>query len=178
MRKCCDLKWGFIHIRILKDVIDVYFVSPTRGKLTLKQVVEDIIAFVEEEPNAAYKLIIGTDSQARDTVCFVTAIIVHRVGKGARYYYRKKFMSQVKSLRHKVYTETSFSLEVVNALEKELSKTRCRNLHVEIHVDIGQNGDTRELIREVVGWVMSSGYEVKIKPQAFGATKVADKYTK
>jgi hypothetical protein len=165
-------------LNCFEDVIDVYFISPTKGKITLKEVVEDIIAFMEEEPNAAYKLIIGTDSQARDTVCFVTAIIVHRVGKGARYYYRKKFMSQVKSLRHKVYTETSLSLEIVNLLERELSKTSYRNMDVEIHVDIGQNGDTKELIREVVGWVMSSGYKVKIKPQAFGATKVADKYTK
>ncbi|ADL06829.1 ribonuclease H-like YkuK family protein [Thermosediminibacter oceani] len=156
----------------------MYFISPTKGRIPIEEVVKDIIAFMEEEPNAPYKLIIGTDSQARDNVCFVTAIIVHRVGKGARYYYQRKIMPQVKSLRHKVYTETSLSLEAVSLLKGELSKTSYRNMDVEIHVDIGQNGDTKELIREVVGWVMSSGYKVKIKPQAFGATKVADKYTK
>jgi predicted RNase H-related nuclease YkuK (DUF458 family) len=51
-------------------------------------------------------------------------------------------------------------------------------MDVEVHVDIGQNGDTKELIREVVGWVMGSGFKVKIKPNACGATKVADRYTK
>jgi len=154
------------------------FISPSKGKLPLSEVVKDIIDFMEEEPSARYKLILGTDSQARDDVCFVTAIIVHRLGKGARYYYRRKFMSSVKSLRQKIFTETALSLEAVMLLKDELAKTRYKDMDVEIHVDIGQNGDTKELIREVVGWVMSSGFKIKIKPDACGATKVADKYTK
>ena len=133
---------------------------------------------MEEDPSAEYKLIIGTDSQVRNVACFVTAIIVHRVGKGARYYYRRKYMSLVKSLRHKIFTETSLSLEAVARLKDEFSKTGYKDMDVEIHVDIGQNGDTKELIREVVGWVMGSGFTVKIKPDACGATKVADRYTK
>ncbi len=156
----------------------MYFTSPTRGRMPISEVTTDIINFMEEDPSADYKLIIGTDSQARDTVCFVTAIIVHRVGKGARYYYRRKFMSLVKSLRHKIFTETSLSLEAVARLKEEFSKTRYKDMDVEIHVDIGQNGDTKELIREVVGWVMGSGFTIKIKPNACGATKVADRYTK
>ncbi|MDI3481003.1 MAG: uncharacterized protein PWQ97_658 [Tepidanaerobacteraceae bacterium] len=156
----------------------MHFVSPTKGRLPLSEVVSDMIAFMEEEPSASYKLIIGTDSQARDHVCFVTAIIIHRVGKGARYYYRRKFMSAVRNLRHKIFTETSLSLEAVTLLKEELDKTRYKDMDVEVHVDIGQNGETKELIREVVGWVMGSGYKIKIKPNACGATKVADKYTK
>ncbi|WP_422448496.1 ribonuclease H-like YkuK family protein [Thermoanaerobacterium sp. DL9XJH110] len=156
----------------------MHFISPTKGRISLSEVVRDIVSFMEEEPSAPYKLIIGTDSQARENVCFVTAIIVHRVGKGARYYYRRKFMSSVKNLRHKIFTETSMSLETVMQLKEELGKTRYGDLDVEVHVDIGQNGDTKELIREVVGWVMGSGYKIKIKPYACGATKVADKYTK
>jgi predicted RNase H-related nuclease YkuK (DUF458 family) len=156
----------------------MYFTSPTKGRLPLSKVVEDIIDYMEEDPSAQYKLIIGTDSQSRDNVCFVTALIIHRVGKGARYYYRKKFMSSIKSLRQKIFTETSMSLEGVMHLKEELSKTRYKDMDVEVHVDIGQNGDTKELIREVVGWVMGSGFTIKIKPNACGATKVADKYTK
>jgi len=159
-------------------MIIMYFVNPTKGKMSIKEVVQDIIAFMEEVPTASYKLIIGTDSQSRDNSCFVTAVIVHRVGKGARYYYHRKYMSSVKSLRHKIFTETSMSLAAVTLLKEELDKTRYKGMDVEIHVDIGQNGDTKELIREVVGWVMGSGFKVKIKPNACGATKVADRYTK
>ncbi len=156
----------------------MFFVSPTKGRLTLSEVVKDIVVFMEEEPSAPYKLIIGTDSHTRDNVCFVTAIIVHRVGTGGRYYYRRKYMSCVKSLRHKIFTETSLSLEAVTKLKDELAHTGYKDMDVEVHVDIGENGDTKELIREVVGWVMGSGFKIKIKPNACGATKVADKHTK
>ncbi|AEE90288.1 conserved protein of unknown function [Tepidanaerobacter acetatoxydans Re1] len=154
------------------------FINPTKGKMSIQEMVQDIVAFMEEEPSTSYKLIIGTDSQSREESCFVTAVIIHRVGKGARYYYYRKYMSHVKNLRHKIFTETSMSLDAVTQLKEEMSKTRYKDMDVEIHVDIGQNGDTKELIREVVGWVMGSGFKVKIKPDACGATKVADKYTK
>lgn len=144
----------------------------------MKEVVEDVVSFMEEEPTAQYKLIIGSDSQTRDDICFVTAIIVHRQGKGARYYYRRKYMTQIKGLRHKIFTETSMSLEAVTLFKEELATTPYKDMEVEVHVDIGQNGDTKGLIREVVGWVMGSGFTVRIKPYACGATKVADRYTK
>ena len=159
-------------------MIIVDFTSPTKGRMTIKEVVQDIVAFMEEESSASYKLIIGTDSQSRQDSCFVTAVIVHRVGKGARYYYRRRYMIHVKNLRHKIFTETSMSLDAVTILKEELAKTCYKNMDVEVHVDIGQNGDTKELIREVVGWVMGSGFTVKIKPNACGASKVADRHTK
>ncbi len=159
-------------------MIIVNFVSPTKGRMTIGEVVQDIVTFMEEEPSASYKLIIGTDSQSRQDSCFVTAVIVHRVGKGARYYYRRRYMVHVKNLRHKIFTETSMSLDAVTMLKEELTKTCYKDMDVEVHVDIGQNGDTKELIREVVGWVMGSGFTVKIKPNACGASKVADRHTK
>ena len=100
------------------------FVNPTKGKMSVQDVVKDIIAYMEEEPSASYKLIIGSDSQSRDNSCFVTAVIVHRVGKGARYYYRRKYMLHVKSLRHKIFTETSMSLDAVTRLKEELAKVQ------------------------------------------------------
>jgi predicted RNase H-related nuclease YkuK (DUF458 family) len=45
-------------------------------------------------------------------------------------------------------------------------------------MDVGTRGDTRDLIREMVGMVAGSGYDALIKPDSFGATKVADKFTK
>lgn len=156
----------------------MYFINPSTGRMTLDQVFENIISYIEEEPEYSYKLIIGTDSHVKDDICFVTAIIIHRVGKGARYYYRRTYQRKIKNLRQKIFTETSLSLEVVDIIKSKLDKTEYRDLDLEVHVDIGENGNTRELIREVVGWVIGSGYRIKIKPEASGATKVADKYTK
>ena len=49
--------------------------------------------------------------------------------------------------------------------------------NIQIHVDIGHNGETRDMITEVVGMIRGSGYDVKIKPDSYGASKVADRYT-
>ena len=62
-----------------------YFISPSKGRMTIDEMFDDILAYIQSNPEDKYKLIIGTDSQSRDDVCFVTAIIIHRLGKGARY---------------------------------------------------------------------------------------------
>jgi predicted RNase H-related nuclease YkuK (DUF458 family) len=43
-------------------------------------------------------------------------------------------------------------------------------------VDVGRNGRTRELIDEVVGMIMASGFPVKTKPDSYAASCVADKH--
>lgn len=156
----------------------MYFISPTKGRLTAEEMFQDIMGFIEGAPNAQYKVIIGTDSQARVRTCFVTAVIIHQVGKGARYYYRKRYQRKLSSLRQRIFIEAALSLEVASFLAQKLAENGHPDLNVEIHLDIGPNGDTKELIREVVGMVVGSGFAAKIKPYSCGATKVADKYTK
>lgn len=156
----------------------MYFISPSKGRLSAEEMFQDIMAFIEATPDAQYKVIIGTDSQARLNTCFVTAIIIHQVGKGARYYYRKKYQRKITSLRQKIFYETALSLETASFLAQKLAANGHPELNVEIHLDVGPNGDTKELIREVVGMVVGSGFAAKIKPYSCGASKVADKYTK
>ena len=52
------------------------------------------------------------------------------------------------------------------------------DLDIEIHLDVGEQGKTKEIIREVVGMVTGSGFDAIIKPDSYGASKVADKFTK
>lgn len=82
------------------------------------------------------------------------------------------------SLRQKIFYETSLSLHLASQLEEELRHNGYATLNVEIHVDVGTRGDTRDLIREIVGMVTGSGFNAKIKPDSFGASKVADRHTK
>ena len=152
--------------------------SPSHGVMDLEQVFQDIINFIRAEPQAEHKLIIGTDSQARNEVTFVTAIVIHRLGKGARYYYHREVHRRLPSLRQRILLETSLSLGVASRLTEMLSRRGYQGFDVEIHLDIGHNGDTRDLIREIVGMVSGSGFDAKIKPDSFGASSVADKYTK
>ncbi|MBE3575343.1 MAG: ribonuclease H-like YkuK family protein [Firmicutes bacterium] len=156
----------------------VYFISPTRGRLSFEQVFQDIIGYVNEDPESTYKIIVGTDSQLAEETSFVTAIIVHRVGKGGRYYYQRERMRVTRSLRQRIFYEASRSLGVASQLAGRLAENGHADLNVEIHLDVGTSGPTKELVREVVGMVAGSGFDARIKPDSFGASKVADKYTR
>jgi hypothetical protein len=154
------------------------FVSPTKGRLSFEHMFEDIMEYVDKDPESHYRLIIGTDSQVREETTFVTAIIIHRAGKGGRYYYSREISHGVRSLRQRIFYETAKSLEVAGKLAAKLSENGHSDLDIEIHLDVGENGPSRELIRDVVGMVTGSGFEALIKPNSYGASKVADKYTK
>lgn len=154
------------------------FNSPTRGRLSLEQVVDDILSYISEGRDYQYKLIVGSDSQSREATCFVTAVILHRVGKGARYYYTREYDRRLTSMRQRIFYETSLSLDMADKLLTCLSQRGKEDLKVEIHLDVGTHGDTKEMVKEIIGMVVGSGFDARIKPHACGATKVADRYTK
>lgn len=168
---------------MLKDG-NVQFNSPTKGVVSISDIVSEIVSFVEEEPSRFYRLVIGTDSQTRkidgnSEVDFVTAIVVHRIGRGGRYFWRKeKRNGNPPILRDKIYTETLMSLEVAQSLVPEIRKlVSPAKYDLEIHIDVGPLGPTREMIREVVGMVNGNGFVARTKPDSWGASTVADKHT-
>lgn len=156
----------------------VIFESPTKGRMTFEAMFADLLIYLGEAPNDQYKLIVGTDSHTRTDTIFVTAVVIHRIGKGGRYYFHKSRRRAIRSLRQKIFYETSTSLSVAARLTSLLESSGFADFDVEIHIDVGQQGDTKDLIREIVGMVTGSGYQAAIKPHSFGASKVADKYTK
>lgn len=157
---------------------DGIFQSPTKGQLSYDRMVTDLLDYVAEEPDAKYKLIVGTDSHTRTDLCFVTAIIIHRLGKGARFYYRRRHQQKIRSLRQRIFYETAISLTLAERLAGSLAEQGKATLNVEIHLDVGEHGETKDLIRDVVGMVVGSGFHAEIKPNSYGASKVADRYTK
>ncbi|HEU4965426.1 MAG TPA: ribonuclease H-like YkuK family protein [Bacilli bacterium] len=156
------------------------FVNPTKGKLNLHLVAQDMLEFIGEEPENEYRIIIGSDSQNKEsrlTTTFVTALIVHRVGKGARYYFHRRTRPMIKNMRHRIFTEASLSLMVCGKLREDFKEEKWLQ-NLEVHLDVGHNGATQPLIKELIAWVQGSGYEAKIKPDSFVASKVADRYTR
>ena len=154
------------------------FNSPTHGKLSFDEMFRRLVTFMQEDPEHRYHLIIGTDSLLGDETTFVTAIVVHRVGRGGRYFYRKLRNRKIESLRQRIFFETSLSLETASLISAELARNGHSRLPVEIHLDVGEKGETKRIIREVVGMVTGSGYAAVTKPDAYGASKVADKHSK
>lgn len=158
---------------------DRIFNSPTWGKMTFKEVIFRLGAFMHESPDDIYKVIIGSDSQGyTGGVAFVTAIIVHRMGGGAIYFWQKILdTTNHWVLKTRMYEEAILSMTLAQQFMEQFTIEGIFSFNVEIHVDIGETGKTRELIGEVVGMVKGSGFDVKIKPEAYGAASVADRYT-
>jgi len=71
------------------------------------------------------------------------------------------------------------SLNAAETLVPEIRKSinGSGKYELEIHIDVGKQGPTREMIKEVVGMVTGSGYVAKTKPDSWGASSVADKHT-
>ncbi len=155
------------------------FQSPTYGSLELSQIRERILEFLAAEPERKYRLVVGTDSQPHNGsgVDFVTAIVIHRVGAGGIYFWKRIVNKKVYVLRQRMYEEATMSLEMAETVVALLHKDGVTKYDVEIHVDIGKFGDTREMIQEIVGMIRGSGYTVKTKPESYAASKVADRYT-
>jgi len=153
------------------------FISPTYGKLSFEKMFQQIVGYMQQEPSQKYNLIIGTDSLLGDDTCFVTAVIIHRVGHGGRYFYHKFRNRKIESLRQRILYETSLSLETASHVSAQLARNGFSELPVEIHLDVGDRGETKRIIREVVGMVQGSGYAAITKPDSYGASKVADRET-
>ena len=164
--------------------MNLVFNSPSRGILSSSEVVEEVAKYISEDKHVSYGLVIGTDSQEKRLngdreVEFVTAIVIHRRGHGGRYFWTKSDKQKIHSLREKIYSETLTSLklaqEIVPILKDRLAGLAPYDL--EIHIDVGEVGPTREMIKEVVGMVTGNGFVAKTKPESYGASVIADKYT-
>lgn len=155
------------------------FNSPTWGSLSFEGVLSRLAGFVGESPEAAYRLIVGTDSapQNSEHTEYITALILHRLGAGGIYFWQRRIKEWAKSLRERIYQEALISIDFAKFLVEGLLENNLLDLDLEIHVDVGKVGQTREIITEVVGMVRGNGFEVKTKPDSFGASKVADRHT-
>lgn len=159
------------------------FHSPTKGALSPEGVSLEIASFVDEDPRGVYRVVIGSDSQAKrvdgkDEIDFVTAVIVYRLGRGGRFFWKKEKIYEKPILRKKIYTETMLSLAVAEDLVPQLrERIPAAHYDLEIHIDVGPIGPTRDMIKEVVGMVTGNGFVAKTKPESWGASSVADKYT-
>lgn len=161
------------------DNILTMFQSPTYGEIELAQVREKILEFLARDPERKYELVVGTDSQPHNGsgVDFVTAIVIHRLGTGGIYFWKRTVNKKHYVLRDRMYEEATMSLAMAETVLTLLHRDGITKYDVEIHVDIGKFGDTHEMINEIVGMVRGSGYRVKIKPESYAASKVADRYT-
>ncbi len=159
-----------------------YLFNDSNGKQLLPdQVVKEIFDFVAAAPDRDYKISLGTDSAPlKDRRAdFVTAIIIHRVGNGGRYFWRRTLINKkFHSLRARMYEEVLLSLEIARHFLEMTKLFSESDFGFEIHVDVGENGATRTMISELTSMIRASRFAFKIKPDSYAASKVADRHSK
>ena len=179
--------------QVQKDVLPVMFNSPTYGQMSWQEAISKMVWFMGTDAKASYEVIVGTDSEAQNGVSdFVSAVIVHKKGKGGVYFWGRKKIENLHSMRQRIWQEAIISLTLAEKLVSDFaaiglldastklsvnSESGGRvDLNLEIHVDIGPNGETRAMINEIVGMIRANGFKVATKPASWGASHVADRH--
>ena len=164
------------------------FYNPTRGELTLEEVVEEIIAYIAREAKGDYDVVVGCDSSSGKTPVFPVVIVVRHLGRGGRFFVQKvsfspkekKFFDIHSRILQEVYLSCQVALslkeKLFQALEKAHFQPLCQFRY--IHADIGGDKETQAMIKEVVNLISGSGFEAKIKPESYAASAIADRFTK
>lgn len=147
-------------------------------RLTVGEVVRQIVQFMRADLRRHYKVTIGTDSEllADKRADFVTAVVVHRVGNGGRYFWRRAETQKMHTMRDRIIKEVLISLDIAKGVLAELKKFSLPDFDFEIHADIGENGPTSPMIQEVVGMIRANNFAAKTKPESYAATSVADRH--
>ena len=162
------------------------FYSKTFGELELKDIPEKILEYYNRMKGyeCPFNIVIGTDSQNFDNTKIVSVVVVTCEGHGGIFFYEITKHKKIEDIRSKLFIETNLSIKIANKLLSYLENDSYQDVYLNsnfsIHVDAGlsDNGKTKSMIAELVGWVKSSGFDCEIKPNSYAASSVADKLSK
>ena len=167
---------------------ELNFYNPTLGNLNFKKMIEEIFSYITEKPEKFYEIVVGCDSSSDEKPSFPIALVILRKGEGGRFFLtrikygeskKKKFFNFHQRVLNEVVLSCELALTFRQFIREKIEESEIPlNYQFQyIHADVGQNGQTKDMIKEVVGLIKSNGFEAKIKPEAFAASIVADRFT-
>jgi len=161
------------------------FYNPTKGQMDLQGVLKELTEYLKEKPERKYEIIVGCDSSAVEEPTFPVVIVVLRKKEGGRFFLTKVRYPAPRKFynRHdRILQEVLLSCELALWLRENFAAYAIKkDLQVPyqlqyIHADVGENGLTRDMIKEVTGLIRGNGFIPMIKPQSFAASSVADRF--
>ena len=167
------------------DILKGKFYNPTKGNLNFDQVIKEIFSFMKDEPEKEYEIVVGCDSSSGQNPYFPVAIVILRKKAGGRFflkkikYHKKKFYNLHQRILEEIYLSCQLALSLKERIERQINilKPELNYEFKYIHADVGENGATKDMIKEVIGLIRGNGFEAKIKPEAFAASVVADRFS-
>ena len=161
------------------------FYNPTKGQMDLQGVLQEIILYLKEKPERNYEIIVGCDSSAVEEPTFPVVIVVLRKKEGGRFFLTKVHYPAPRkfyNIHDRILEEVLLSCQLASWLKKNftaLAEKEALAVSYQlqyIHADVGKNGATKDMIKEVTGLILGNGFTPMIKPESFAASSVADRF--
>jgi uncharacterized protein len=162
------------------------FYNINEGAMTRDQVINEIAAYIHDKPEYFYDIVVGCDSSSGIKPVFPIVVVVLRVGAGGRFFVKKvhfdkdarRFAHPHQRIIQEVLLSCELALEIKDSLLEKIGQVDGPGYQFRyIHADVGTNGKTSTMIKEVVGVINGNGFEAKIKPESYVASSVADRFT-
>ena len=141
----------------------------------LEVIKEEIIKYSENGGT----IFVGADSMLDSKICsFASVIAFHDQDQDvAKYYYKKVKSREVKyvDVKLKILEEVNLAIQCAHFVI-----TVCPDARLELHVDIGtkKSNLTSRFYSLVKGWVNGLGFNLKVKPDSWASSSIADWHTK
>ena len=156
--------------------MDICWKTGSRKIIKLEEII-DIVRSVSKFKD--HKVIIGSDSvRLGHEFVFTKAICILNEAKHDRryFYYRDTLQDKnFSDLSTRLLKETTDSINLAY-----LFREKIKNLNIEIHADV--NDDNKHLSsryhKMISGYITGCGFKVKIKPESFVASSIADLHTR
>lgn len=145
---------------------------PSRPWRTLSgENVDDVLVRLRDLSENGAVVHVGTDSRTcGGHTDFVTAVAVHHPGEGGRVLYRSRRGPRIDSLAQRLIQEAVLSIEVATQIAGELENEIV--LHIDANVEPRHRSSRYAPM--LAGMGLGSGFSVRLKPDAWCATHVAD----
>ena len=156
------------------------FNSPSRQRVILENWVKAAVA-----NNPSKVLYIGTDSQNHARTCFTNVIVAYEQGKGGIFIFRKYTRPKILELFRRLSMETWDSIYLAMLVSEILDEIKAKNkiivnldINTRIKFDKDHSCKSGKHMNELISYVVSQGFECQVKPDAFAASAIADRFTK
>lgn len=149
------------------------------------KVIENVVEYIKEHigkfPGEEFNIYVGSDSQDtnRQTV-YATAIVIHRVGKGAHVIFKKDKVDKIKDDYERLWGEPERSMAVAEYLrnggiEKFIELWQPDGLVIDLDFNENPRWLSHRLLKAAKGYIKGMGYKVRAKPASWRSVYMADR---
>jgi hypothetical protein len=152
--------------------------SGQKKKITFDDIVK-ILLSVSKDTN--HKIIVGSDSvKLGSDWIFTKAIAIINPSSGfydRKYFYLREVLKDESyiDLSKRLLKETTDSLKIAMHIRDTISAA-----NIEIHADVNSDHihNSSKYKNMISGYISGCGFEVKVKPESFVASSIADNHTR